>query len=180
MSRRKASAARDRLPGGHPLSPEERLRLASVSVARWRYTDRLLGRGVLGIIGVGSVVVLTASVPGLPPTLHAARGEGIRGVFTAQAESCARTCTWDGTFTAASGKARPGITYDDALPASTRPSRVPALYPGGSNEVFATRGSLTWVTYAVTVPWLSPGFWPACGSARSGTCAAAPPSGRRR
>jgi membrane protein implicated in regulation of membrane protease activity len=156
---REASAARGKLTGGYLLAPEERLRLLEVSLARWRYTDRLFGRALLYCAGLGCALVVAAGAVGLPSALRAARGDGVRGVFTAQSLSCSKACFWTGTFTSGNGQVRPDVTYDDELPATTHPgSIVPALYPGSSNEVFAVRGSTTWLMYIVLISLASAGL----------------------
>jgi hypothetical protein len=159
VSRREASAARGKLTGGYLLTSEERLRLRDVSLARWRYTDRLSGRAMVAFAGVACTALLVVGALGLGPAIRAARGQGVRGVFTAKTLSCDRTCSWTGTFTVGDRQVRPDVTYDDSLAPATHPgSVVPALYPGGSNEVFAVRGSASWRIYAVLMPAASAGL----------------------
>ncbi len=150
---REASAARGRLTGGYPLTAGEQSRLLKIRESRRRYTDRLFGRFFAGLIGAASVLVLLASVLGLGPALRAARGEGVRGEFTAQTLTCGKICMWTGIFTSDTGQVLTDVSYDDKLSAGTRPgSVVPALYPGGSSEVFAVHDSVAWHLYLVFIP----------------------------
>jgi membrane protein implicated in regulation of membrane protease activity len=159
VSWRAASSARGRLTGGYLLSPEERLRLMQVSDARWRYTDRLFRRGSIAFAAVSCAGLLAIGALGLGPAIRAARGEGERGVFTAVSLSCDRTCTWNGTFTVGATQVLSNASYDDKLPQGTEAADTfPALYPGGSNVVFAIHGSTTWVFYAVMMPIAAAGL----------------------
>lgn len=156
---REASAARGKLTGGYLLTAEERLRLLQLSRSRWWYTDRLWSRAITGFIGVSCAGLLAVGALGFGPALRAARGEGTRGVFTAESLSCDQSCQWTGTFTTASHQLRPNVVYDDPLPPGTHPgSIVPALYPAGSDEVFAVHGSTTWRFYAVLMPVATAGL----------------------
>jgi hypothetical protein len=133
--------------------------LAQVSHARWRYTDRLFRRGMIAFAALSCAGLLAIAALGLGPAIRAARGEGERGVFTAVSLSCDRTCTWTGAFTIGDTPVLTDATYDDKLPQGTRAGDTfPALYPGGSNEVFAIRGSTTWVVYAVLMPLAAAGL----------------------
>lgn len=97
--------------------------------------------------------LLAVGALGLGPALRAAQGSGTRGVFTAQSQTCDQSCQWVGTFSSGNHQLRAGVVYDDPLPPATHAgSAVPALYPGGSNEVFAVRGSTTWRFYAALIP----------------------------
>jgi len=106
---------------------------------------------MLCLVGLLSVIALTVSLLRLGPAIDAARGDGVRGVFLAQALSCSKSCQWAGTFTSADQIVH-GVVYEDSLPPSTHPgSTVPALYPGGPDlkAVFAVRGSTAWIAYVV-------------------------------
>jgi membrane protein implicated in regulation of membrane protease activity len=159
VSGREADYARGRLTGGYLLSPEERLRLTQVSHARWRYTDRIFSRVTIAFAAVFCAGLLAIGALGLGPSIRAARGEGERGVFTAVSLSCDRTCSWTGAFAVGDTPVLPDATYDDKLPQGTRAGDTfPALYPGGSNEVFAIHGSTMWVLYAVLMPLAAAGL----------------------
>jgi len=159
VSGREADYARGRLTGGYLLSPEERVRLMQVLHARWLYTDRLFNRGMVAFAAVSCAALLAIGALGLGPAIRAAHGEGERGVFTAVSLSCDRTCTWSGAFTVDDTTVVSNATYDDKLPQGTKAGDIfPALYPGGSNEVFAIHGSSTWVLYAVLMPLAAAGL----------------------
>jgi len=159
VSWREGAYARGRLTGGYLLSPEERLRLQQVSHARWRYTDRLLARGMIAFVAVSCAGLLAIGALGVGPAIRAARGEGERGMFTAVSLYCTRTCTWTGTFTVGDTPVLPDANYEGKLPNGTRVGDTfPALYPGGSNEVFAIHGSTTWVFYAMLMPLAAAGL----------------------
>jgi hypothetical protein len=95
--------------------------------------------------------------PGRPRTRHCRDVHGpIPGM--------PRTRTWVGTFSSAGGWALRDLAYYDQPPPGTHAgSVIPALYPGGSNEVFAPHGSHSWlqilVTMIFTAGLLAVGLW---------------------
>jgi membrane protein implicated in regulation of membrane protease activity len=159
VSWRDADYARGRLTGGYLLSDEERLRLTRLSLERSRYTDRLFNRSMNAFAIVSCAGLIAAGALGLGPAIRAGRGEGERGVFTAASLDCGRPCLWTGTFTIGATQVLSDASYDGRLPPGTRAGdNFPALYPGGSNEVFAVHGSKVWVFYAVFMPLAATGL----------------------
>ena len=96
-----------------------------------------------GLAAVGALVIAPFA---LGPAIRAAHGTGTPGVFTAQDQLCTRAgCIWDGTFRSDHGTILQA-DYGDAAPPGTHPgSSFPALWPGGSNDVYAAHGSTGWV-----------------------------------
>jgi hypothetical protein len=159
VSWREASAARGTLNGGYLLSPDERVRLLYISQARRRYADRIYWPAFFSFVSVFCAAIFIAILLSMGPVLRAARGQGSRGVFTATTLSCDKTCSWEGTFTFRNGTILPHVTYADSLPASVSlGSTVPALFPGGSNTVYAVRGSTSWLYLLWLLPLVAGGL----------------------
>jgi hypothetical protein len=98
------------------------------------------------LAALGAVAVLAITPLALGPAIGAAHGQGTPGVFTAQSEQCSRRCTWYGTFRSEPGTVLQNADYGDSAPAGTHAgSAFPALWPGGSNDVFAAHGSTSWI-----------------------------------
>jgi len=98
------------------------------------------------LAGLVAAAMLVAAPFALGPAFRAAHGTGTPGVFTAQEQHCTRVgCIWDGTFRSDHGTVLQA-DYGDAAPPGTHPgSSFPALWPGGSNDVYAAHGSTGWV-----------------------------------
>ncbi len=95
-----------------------------------------------------AAMAITAASFGLIPAIDAARGGGVTGSFVVSHRVCSsRTgCQWAGTFTGDNGQAIAGLAYGGIVPAGDGPgSTIAVRYPGGSAEVYALRGSHTWV-----------------------------------
>jgi hypothetical protein len=155
-SRRQALLARAQLAAGG-LSHQQRRRLRRIVRRREdaaRRRRRRLKR--LAIVGTGTVaaVVVAAFSVGLISAIHAALSEGMTGQFVVTHQVCSTKtgCQWVGTFQAGRGTSVGGLAYGGALPAGDGPgSVIPARYPGGSDQVYALRGSHTWLWNSVTV-----------------------------
>jgi len=154
------------------LSHQEQRRLRAVLRAREDATRRrlrLLKRLSIAVTG-GIVALAIATLSfGLVPAIEAALGTGATGTFDVGQRVCSsRTgCQWVGTFQSSRGVVVSGLAYAGSLPPGDGPgSSVPARYPGGSDQVYALRGSHTWVidllgTLAISAAvgaalWISP------------------------
>jgi hypothetical protein len=98
------------------------------------------------LAGLAAAGALVAAPFALGPAIRAAHGTGTPGVFTAQDQQCTQAgCIWDGTFRSDHGTVVQA-DYGDTAPPGTHPgSSFPALWPGGSNDVYAAHGSTGWV-----------------------------------
>lgn len=99
------------------------------------------------LAGLAAAGALVAAPLALGPAIRASHGTGTPGVFTAQDQQCTRAgCIWDGTFRSDHGTVLHQADYGDAAPPGTHPgSSFAALWPGGSNDVYAAHGSTGWV-----------------------------------
>jgi len=108
------------------------------------HLKRLILVAAGGIVAAG----IAALSFGLVPAVEAALGSGTTGSFIVSHQICsARTgCAWAGTFEARDGQTYGPLAYGGTLPAGDGPgSVIPARYPRGSDQVFAARGSYTWI-----------------------------------
>jgi hypothetical protein len=134
-----------------------------------RRSRRRLRRLGIALTGAIIAMVIAGISFGLIPAIDAARGEGMSGNFVVSNEVCSSKagCQWVGTFQASHGGVVGGLAYAGTLPPGDGPgSIIPARYPGGSDQVFALRGSHTWVfdllvTLAISAAagaalWISP------------------------
>jgi len=107
----------------------------------------LFSNACLVLAGLAAAAALVAAPLALGPAIRAAHGTGTPGVFTAQDQQCTRVgCMWDGTFRSDHGTVLHQADYGDTAPPGTHPgSSFPALWPGGSNDVYAAHNSTGWV-----------------------------------
>lgn len=171
VSRRQAREARAQLAVGG-LSHQQQRRLRAVLRA-WEYAARRRRRRFwrLGIVVSGAVaaMVIAAISFGLIPAIDAARGQGVTGSFVVSHQVCSSKtgCQWVGTFRASDGAVIGELAYGGTLPQGDGPgSIIPVRYPGGTDQVYALRGSHTWVfdllvTLAISAAagaalWISP------------------------
>jgi hypothetical protein len=149
VSRRLAQQAREELAAGG-LSHQERRRLRALLRSRAAAADKHRGRRWhLAIVAVGAIIAMaiTAVSFGLIPAIEAAQGGGVTGSFVVSDRVCSSKtgCQWVGTFDGPHGDLIAGLAYGGVLPAGDGPgSTINVRYPGGS-EVYALRGSHTWV-----------------------------------
>ncbi|WP_433473722.1 hypothetical protein ACQPZP_33655 [Spirillospora sp. CA-142024] len=131
-------------------------------MSRRREVDSLAERYVLGSPGCLAVVrlfvgivllmvgnfALSATVDEVEATRHAARGDGVLGVFTAHSRSCSRgECSWNGTFRASGDRRvivdRTQLRGDDHRSVSAGDA-VPALDVGSRDFVHMVGGTPEW------------------------------------
>ncbi len=171
VSRRQAAQAREEL-AADGLSHHERRALHTVlrsRAATERDRRRQLTHLVITVTGAAIVMVIVALSFGLIPAIAAANGGGATGSFVVMSQVCSTKtgCQWVGTFKSADGESFTGLAYGGVLPAGDGPgSIIPARYPRGSEQVYALRGSHTWVydliitlvvgTAAGAALWISP------------------------
>jgi hypothetical protein len=152
-SRREARQARKRLKGRgwQEIPPAERVRLRTVVQARANVVNRRGARVIVAIIVLAACGAVFYGALELPPAIGAAVGRGTPGVFVARTEACDQvSCTWNGTFESATGRVlRRDVTYGDADRGMHAGNSVPALFPGGSDVVYAARGSAGWIEPAL-------------------------------
>jgi len=97
--------------------------------SRWLETSAAprIRRGLLRmlkiVLPVAFLVALPFAVRDAGPAWAAHLGHGRPGIFTAYAESCNRTCTWYGTFTAADGSYQNGLQLADGGRDRSHPDR---------------------------------------------------------
>jgi hypothetical protein len=141
VSWRQARAARSKLAAGGLSRLDERrlraiIRMRDKTARRRSLVTRRTGLAVAA--GV-AVMALIAAAFALGPAIAAARGQGERQV-------CWRGCAWVGSFEAASGRVIPDVVYNGSLPSGAQPgTAIPAVDPGGSNQVFPRHGSHVWL-----------------------------------
>lgn len=148
VTRRQARVARAKLAAGDlPRQEQRRLRkLVSAQNLAARRRELEMRQLVLAVAGAVAAMAIVAAAFALGPAIDAARGQGTTGTFVVGEMVCIKGCTWVGTFESASGVVLPSVAYDGSLPEGAGPgSRIPAIDPGGSNRVFAPRGSRVWV-----------------------------------
>jgi len=117
---------------------------------------------VFGIVGL---YILVAAISDLPETIAAARGEGVRGTFTADWRDCTDnfrapdTCVWRGRFVSDDQ----AVILERAFLAANDPprqggDRVATLYEGqATGQVYLTDGSTDWL-WGVLLLILGVGF----------------------
>jgi hypothetical protein len=111
-----------------------------------------LRRVLVAVAGAVAVMAVIAVAFGLGPAIGAARGQGASGTFTVESRICSRGCTWVGTFESKTGQVLSDAAYEGDLPPGARlGSSIPALYPGGADEVFAPHGSHMWLSDLVLI-----------------------------
>lgn len=122
-----------------------------MNVRRWHASVwDLLSIACFTLAALGAVAVLAISALALGPAIRAAHGQGTPGVFTAENQQCSRRCFWIGTFTSEHGTVLHDADYADRAPAGAHAgSSFPALWPGGSNDVYAAHGSTGWMGLVV-------------------------------
>jgi hypothetical protein len=125
--------------------------------------------GCLTVSALLAVAVLVLTPWSLGPAIRAAEGRGTPGVFTAQYQHCSRSCVWDGTFRSEHGTVLYRADYGDRAPAGTHAgSSFPALWPGGSKDVYAAHGSTGWIAIVaidlMSIAYLAILVW--CGPIR--------------
>lgn len=150
VRRRQARQARTELASGG-LTHQQRRRLRAVLRSRAATARKRRDRvRHLAIVAVGAVVAMAIAAAsfGLIPAIEAAQGGGVTGSFVVSDRVCsAKTgCQWVGTFSGPHGEVIAGLAYGGVLPAGDGPgSAIAVRYPGGSAQVYALRGSHTWV-----------------------------------
>jgi hypothetical protein len=149
-SRRPAEQAREE-PDADGLSRQERRSKRAVLRSRADAARRRRGRRrhlTIAVVGAVAAMAITALSFGLGPAIDAATGGGVTGSFVVSHRVCsAKTgCQWVGTFRGSDGEVIGGLAYGGLLPAGDGPGSVIAVrYPGGTDQVYALRGSHTWV-----------------------------------
>ena len=86
------------------------------------------------------------------PAYQARFGSGTVGVFTAQHESCGKTCFWTGSFRANSGYVRPDVGLASGHGPDHVGDAVPALDTGDSKNVFPRGGGFDWLVLSLMLP----------------------------
>lgn len=111
----------------------------------------LFGKACFALAALAALSLLVTTPLALGPALRAARGLGTPGAFIAQNQQCTRSgCIWTGTFRSDYGTVLPDADYGDTAPADThRGSSLPALWPGGSHDVYAAHGSTAWIQFVL-------------------------------
>jgi hypothetical protein len=111
----------------------------------------LFSKGCFTLAALAALGLLVGTPLALGPVIRAAHGQGTPGVFTAQNQQCTRSgCIWNGTFRSDHGTVLRDADYGDTAPADTHPgSSFPALWPGGSNDVYAAHGSTAWIQFVL-------------------------------
>jgi hypothetical protein len=149
VSRREAEQARVELAAGG-LSHQERRKLRAVLRSRASAARKRRGRlRHLAIVVAGVIVAMAIAAAsfGLVSAVDAARGGGVTGSFEVSHQVCsAKTgCQWVGTFRGGNGDVITGRAYGGLLPDGDGPgSTIEVRYAGGL-DVYALRGSHTWV-----------------------------------
>jgi hypothetical protein len=86
------------------------------------------------------------------PAYQARFGSGAAGVFTAQHESCGKTCFWTGTFRANSGYVRREVGLASGHGPDHVGDKVSALDTGDSKNVFPRGGGWDWLLLSAMLP----------------------------
>ncbi|MFF5210171.1 hypothetical protein [Streptosporangium sp. NPDC000396] len=120
------------------------------------------------VIMIGGLLLVVLAVQNAGPALAALRGDGIRGVFTAQRVECIQhpgheQCSWLGEFRSAAG-IRPGIAFYGSDREMFAPGQTsPAFDTGRRGHVYGPGGSNEWIVVAllflaglglIARPWL--------------------------
>jgi multisubunit Na+/H+ antiporter MnhB subunit len=148
VSRQEARLAAEKLATGG-LSHHDQRALRTITRSRELETSRrrqeLAHLAIALVIGLAAMAVTGAAL-GLGPAIRAARGSGTVGTFVVSGQNCARRsgCVWVGTFEV-HADVRPNVAYEGVLSADTQPgTRIAARYTG-YQQVYAARGSHTWI-----------------------------------
>jgi len=103
---------------------------------------------------LSGVYFVISGVLFLPEDIAAARGEGVRGAFTAEEVYCSRGgCTWDGSFVSDDGF----TVFEEAMIDTDAPpyepgDTIPALWLGDEGGyVYTAEGSDEWLWTIVTM-----------------------------
>lgn len=128
-------------PDWLPAMPPVHVRRRSVSA--WNVFSNVC----FTLAALAAVGVLVMAPWALGPAIRAAHGNGTPGMFTAQEQQCSRVgCNWLGMFRSEHGTVLHDADYVDRAPPGTHSgSSFPALWPGGSNDVYAAHGSTGWI-----------------------------------
>ncbi|MBG0823472.1 hypothetical protein HS048_22330 [Planomonospora sp. ID91781] len=130
---------------------------------RLRAAGRVVSAGARGrpsafgvLAALAGVFLLCLAVPGVGPSLRAARADGVPGLFTARELTCVRhpgheSCTWTGEFRSGDGAVRrQGVALYGSDRESLRPGQeTAAVDVGRPHRVYGPGGSREWVFTAL-------------------------------
>jgi hypothetical protein len=100
---------------------------------------------LLSLALVFVIVVLPFTLRDIGPAWSAHLGHGQPGIFTADTETCSKTCSWYGTFISDTGYTRPDVLFGSGNHISHAGDQAAAIDTGDSKVVYPAGGGTDWI-----------------------------------